>query len=389
MNQMSDAPEPIRGNEPGSFAEGVLTERHPALIRQVAVAHPYPPEIRARLEAVGATLQGEIPALDLPWAAAGQPAHHRYAGQRWLDVPWLTAEALFYRVLLEAVGYHQNGPWHGIDPFGPQKSTELADDGLADELAGLRTLLELPTPDALTAATDAAVWANRADLGFGLSDPEARHRARVEELVVNDSEAMWAYVRDVGRPRIAVIADNAGRELLADLVWIDRMLALRHARQVDLHVKPDPYFISDATTADVLAALRVLDSVHGAPSRIADRLRSAMITGELRVRTDPFWCTFWSFDHLPEELVSALVECDLTVLKGDLNYRKLVGDRHWPATSPFAELTEYFPTPLVTFRTLKSDVVVGLSADQVATLDATGQPWRTNGTHALIQANLG
>lgn len=33
-----------------------------------------------------------------------------------------------------------------------------------------------------------------------------------------------------------------------------------------------------------------------------------------------------------------------------------------------------------------SDVVVGLDTDTVSTLDTSEQSWRTNGTHALIQA---
>ena len=37
-------------------------------------------------------------------------------------------------------------------------------------------------------------------------------------------------------------------------------------------------------------------------------------------------------------------------------------------------------------RTLKSDVITGLSPATVAELDATGQPWRTDGNHAVIQA---
>lgn len=69
-----------------------------------------------------------------------------------------------------------------------------------------------------------------------------------------------------------------------------------------------------------------------------------------------------------------------------MNYRRLVGDRAWPATASFAALTDYFPGPLVVLRTLKSDVVVGLTDEVVAGLDATGQPWRTGGTHALVQA---
>jgi hypothetical protein len=45
----------------------------------------------------------------------------------------------------------------------------------------------------------------------------------------------------------------------------------------------------------------------------------------------------------------------------------------------------YFPGPVAVLRTLKSDVVTGLSPAAVAGLDATGRPWRTDGNHGLIQ----
>ncbi|GAA3513548.1 hypothetical protein FHR32_008311 [Streptosporangium album] len=43
---------------------------------------------------------------------------------------------------------------------------------------------------------------------------------------------------------------------------------------------------------------------------------------------------------------------------------------------------------MAALRTLKSDVVVGLGAATVAALEKTGEPWRTSGTHALIQARV-
>jgi len=92
-------------------------------------------------------------------------------------------------------------------------------------------------------------------------------------------------------------------------------------------------------------------------------------------------------DLAPTERSSALIQA-VTILKGDLNYRRLVGDRYWPATTSFAALTGYFPGPVVTLRTLKSDVVAGLDEATVAKLDGTANAWRTSGTHALIQAHL-
>jgi hypothetical protein len=53
--------------------------------------------------------------------------------------------------------------------------------------------------------------------------------------------------------------------------------------------------------------------------------------------------------------------------------------------TPFAGVVSYFPGPVAVLRTLKSDVITGLSPATVAELDATGQPWRTDGNHAVIQ----
>jgi hypothetical protein len=73
------------------------------------------------------------------------------------------------------------------------------------------------------------------------------------------------------------------------------------------------------------------------------------------------------------------------IFKGDLNYRRLVEDRDWPATTPFAETVAYFPTRVAALRILKSDVIVGMSSAAVSALEREGRPWRTSGTHALVQ----
>jgi hypothetical protein len=114
-----------------------------------------------------------------------------------------------------------------------------------------------------------------------------------------------------------------------------------------------------------------------------------MTEGRAGLDTHEFYCAPWSYRRLPADLAGEFAHASLTIFKGDLNYRRLTGDRAWPPTTPFAEVTSYFPGPVAVLRTLKSDVVTGLSPDTVAELDATGQPWRTNGRHALIQVRPG
>ena len=111
-------------------------------------------------------------------------------------------------------------------------------------------------------------------------------------------------------------------------------------------------------------------------------MSSASGRGRFTVATDPFWGGPSTFHALPPGLLAGL---DLTIAKGDLNYRRLVGDCHWPATTPFADLAGHFPTAVGALRTLKSDVAAGVDPGVVARLDASGEPWRISGAYGLVQ----
>jgi hypothetical protein len=381
----ADAPV-ILSNVPGSFPWSVLAERHPALIRKVRDAFPYGPEQHRALDALlkNAT-EGVIEPIGAQaadreqWDAWGG---RKYVGRSWFDVPFLWSESYFYRQLLEAVGYFAPGPWKGIDPFRPFKLAELDTPEADEELAALDGLAGQPVEDQEEALLHGSLWGNRADLGFRLAG--AAGETDVDsQLVANDSELLWS---SFSGGTLCLVADNAGRELIPDLLLIDRLLLTGRVGRAVLHVKPYPYYVSDATTADVIDALRRLTAAKGAAADSGHRLWSAMTDGRVAVRAHPFSCAPLPYADMPDDLRQEFAEADVTIMKGDLNYRRLIGDRLHPATTPFAVPTAYFPGPVAALRTLKSDVIVGLDASTEAALVAAGeQRWRTSGTHALIQ----
>jgi len=138
---------------------------------------------------------------------------------------------------------------------------------------------------------------------------------------------------------------------------------------------------ASVTAVTQRAALRRLGESHPA----GDRLTRAMREGRIEVRAHPFSCAPWPYHDMPPDLADDFASATVTIMKGDLNYRRLVGDRLWQPTTSFDEVTAYLPGPVAALRTMKCDVAVGVPADAVARLDATGEPWRSNGTHAVIQ----
>lgn len=197
-------------------------------------------------------------------------------------MPFLWSESYFYRQLLEAVGYFAPGPWKGIDPFRPFKLAELDTPEADEELAALDELALRPAEDQEVALLHGSLWGNRADLGFSLAGGVGEQADF--QLVANDSELLRSMFAG---GTLCLVADNAGRELVPDLLLIDHLLRHGRVERAVLQVKPYPYYVSDATTADVIDALRRLTSAKGAAGQSGHRLWSALADGRLTLRAHP------------------------------------------------------------------------------------------------------
>jgi hypothetical protein len=321
------------------------------------------------------------------WNAVSAP----HLGRRWLDVPWYWGEAYFYRRLLEATRYFQPGPWRSVDPFGPKKATELAPEAAPDAVKAPLDLLPEGPKARFEMLVHASLWGNRSDLSHEVAAQLGRPTGASEEranLLVDDTLVLWDFLQTRRCRRLAILADNAGTELLMDLLLVDFLLDQELASEMHLHLKPCPFFVSDAMFPDVFAGLEALEKTDGASRGLVRRLRENLASGRLRLFTHWHYGTSLFYFQLPEDLRAILSGMDLVVVKGDANYRRLLGDAHWPPTTSFAQATGYFPAPLVALRTLKAEIIVGLRSGEAERLQTEDPAWLVNGKRGVVQASL-
>jgi uncharacterized protein with ATP-grasp and redox domains len=377
-------PAPWRAADAGSFAAHTVLSRLPAIARRVLHEAALAP---AMAHAIGGLL-AEMPhrcltpiediAADVPgWNAALAP----YAADDWLTAPWFLVETYFYRRLAAIAGWFAGGP----DLFAVQKARGLG--GAAPALASL--LAGLGHGDvAVARALLAALWGNRADLSLWPLDAPAAPATTAADaagLLCDDRAAVLARLRAAAGP-VVLVADNAGFELACDLVLCDLLLAHGMAAPLTIALKAFPTFVSDATIPDALRTIALLaDAGDPATARLGRRLAHALACGRLQLDADAFWTSPLAAWQAPPALRQMLDGAALVIVKGDANYRRLLGDRRWPATTPFAAVPPLSAAPLVALRTCKSEVVVGLAAGQAEALDARAADWRISGSYGVIQ----
>ena len=141
----------------------------------------------------------------------------------------------------------------------------------------------------------------------------------------------------------------------------------------------------DTMRKDLRLARRALEDMPDPRSRaLGTQLRQAQEAKRLMIASHGFWVTSAHLTELPPDLKADLAKSDLILLKGDVNYRRLLEDRDWPPTTDLAEVTVYMPAPYVTLRTLKAELIVGMAPGQAEAIAAEDPEWLVNGERGGI-----
>ncbi len=394
-------PKPLRAAELDTFTHHSVVVRLPEIGRRIMADNRFSAATNAALERlideIGSGVVRPLTDTDAPdtadWASYIAP----FEGQNWLDIPWFFAETYFYRRVVEASGYFiPDHPHFGADPFAHEKEEGLEFgrhqiQGMIKGFDELFTVERAGPRDGLERLLAVALWGNQADLSLwpasqGEGPQHSDREGAATHILADDSAEVAAYLMAQKGRQVDVVLDNAGFELIADLCLTDFLLFSGTAETVRWHLKSHPTFVSDATIGDVRETVAwLLEEKQPASADIGHRLDAYLRRGRWQLVDHPFWTSPLPMWQMPDGLYEAFGRSDFIITKGDANYRRLLGDRHWPFTTPFGEIVSYAPAPLLALRTLKSEVAAGLTAEQVEALDKKDPEWLINGRWGLIQ----
>lgn len=158
-----------------------------------------------------------------------------------------------------------------------------------------------------------------------------------------------------------------------------------------MRIKGQPWFVSDTMKTDFKWTLDKLSSLSDSPSlvTVGNRWKGFLDAGTWTIDDDAFWTyphVYSEMSKVDPELYDRLGEADLVIFKGDLNYRKLVGDLNWETTVSFSTaLQGFLPSNVASLRTLKADVVTGLAPGKAEETFKKDPNWMTGGDWGVIQ----
>lgn len=209
-----------------------------------------------------------------------------------------------------------------------------------------------------------------------------------------------------------IVCDNAGYELFTDLCIAHFLIAKDIVKKVRFHVKKIPWFVSDVTPKDfryvitecTKASFRkeVPASVPADAGENAEPPAPLVITAEALNKLGAQWLAFvengtfvviaddfWTSPHPYKDmkkhdpmLYRKLQFAVGIIFKGDLNYRKLLGEKRWNPVNGFENsLQGFMPAPVIAIRTVKSELICGLPKGKAEQINKIDEKWMEKGDY--------
>ncbi len=290
------------------------------------------------------------------------------------NVDFLTAEHYFYYLLYKKFRENRNdlcaqfsGTERDIaehDPYYKTKMDSLQEEPVKKSLEkyGNCNITDLST------LLIHGVGANTSDLS-----QEGAHSDVVNEphIKPNESDDVNKYVEKLeekrqkgGKVKVDILTDNCGLELLSDIELAVFLLKNGLSDSVVFHVRVLPQYVSDVTKnmfvddfEQLLGRLEDMKSEGMDDFGLLADVRKYMKGEQICVKEDLFWnlpTYYYKHKAIFTEIIGT---SDLVIVKGDLNYRKLVGDKDYYSLFWFRYRVRKIGYPVLALRAIKSSLV--------------------------------
>ncbi|XP_055382714.1 damage-control phosphatase ARMT1-like [Condylostylus longicornis] len=217
-----------------------------------------------------------------------------------------------------------------------------------------------------------------------------------EYILIDQAEEIWNLISQkyTGERYIDFICDNAGYELFTDFLLAEYIIEHKLATKIRFYIKAIPWFISDTTPEDFEWVLKYLYENNNEELKlIGNKWKSLVDQGKfILLEPDRFFISPYEYYRMKEiapHLYDKLSEAHLLIIKGDLNYRKLLGDFTWDYTEKFETCLRGFnPTNICSLRTVKADLICGLEEGLAEKLFEKDSNWMLTGEYGTVMLQL-
>ncbi|KAI4469536.1 hypothetical protein MML48_1g21564 [Holotrichia oblita] len=313
---------------------------------------------------------------------------------------WLFAECYMYRRITECL--EQTKTLKNMDPFQFQKEDAFfralqmmapAGTFLQDKLEGEAEDME----STFIKLLKINLWGNKCDLSLTLGRIKYDNDAKTdiehmdEYILCDDSNHVWDALSETTDSNIVdIVLDNCGFELFTDMCLADFIIKNKYAEHVRFYVKSIPWYISDTTAKDFHWTLHQLKICKNSVlKKLGDRWNNYIRIKTWTVEEDNFWTLPVTYKDMAQwdiALYRKLSAAKLIIFKGDVNYRKLFGEKNWPMTKSIkAALQGFHPSKICTLRTIKAHIVCGLPVGLAEDIEEKDNDWLITGKYGLIQ----
>lgn len=221
------------------------------------------------------------------------------------------------------------------------------------------------------------------------------------------SDLIWSIKEET---EINYLVDNSGVEFFADLTFAYVLLQMQSINNVILHINKLPVFVSDVIESDYEHMMglveKIVNNIDNKNKEISEtkqnaddnntqpgygkalkKIQDLVKEEKIKIVSNFIWNMPTPYKELRKKDDRDVFSKpnSILIIKGDLNYRRLVEDKNWKYNKKIENFTQYIECPTLVVRSIKSNLVLDFKESEYNKLQKTDKYWKENGEYGVIR----